>query len=92
MPEWSARSRQPLHRKPQSVAPRVDHWAAAQPPVAWQRLTLREGEKGLLVDVDALGFGMVKKSRHAVGISWCVGIRSTTPISFFVNKKIFSLL
>jgi SRSO17 transposase len=25
---------------------RVDAWAAAQPPSAWQRLSLREGEKG----------------------------------------------
>jgi len=28
---------------------RMDQWAAAQPPETWQRLTLREGEKGLLV-------------------------------------------
>ena len=49
VPEWSGRGRQPLHRKPQSAAQRVDQWAAAQPPDAWQRLTLREGEKGLLV-------------------------------------------
>jgi SRSO17 transposase len=48
VPEWSGRGRQPLHRKPQSAAQRVDQWAAAQPPDAWQRLTLREGEKGLL--------------------------------------------
>jgi hypothetical protein len=41
--------RQPLHRKSQSAAQRVDQWAAAQPADAWQRLTLREGEKGLLV-------------------------------------------
>ena len=49
MPEWSGRGRQPRHRKPQSAAQRVDQWAAAQPADAWQRLTLREGEKGLLV-------------------------------------------
>jgi len=47
VPEWSGRGRQPLHRKPQSAAQRVDQWAAAQPADAWQRLTLREGEKGL---------------------------------------------
>jgi SRSO17 transposase len=49
VPEWSGRGRQPLHRKPQSAAQRVDQWAAAQPADAWQQLTLREGEKGLLV-------------------------------------------
>jgi len=27
----------------------VEQWAAVQPPEAWQRLTLREGEKGLRV-------------------------------------------
>lgn len=27
---------------------RVDHWAAAQPTSAWQRVVLREGEKGML--------------------------------------------
>ena len=48
VPEWSGRGRQPLHRKPQSAAQRVDQWAAAQPADVWQRLTLREGEKGLL--------------------------------------------
>ena len=49
VPEWSGRGRQPRHRKPQSAGQRVDQWAAAQPYDAWQRLTLREGEKGLLV-------------------------------------------
>ncbi len=48
-PVWSGRGRQPLHRKSQSAAQRVDQWAAAQTADAWQRLTLREGEKGLLV-------------------------------------------
>jgi SRSO17 transposase len=49
LPEWSGRGRQPSHRKPQSAPQRVDQWAAAQPPDTWQRLTLRDGEKGLLV-------------------------------------------
>jgi len=49
VPEWSGRGRQPRHRKPQSAGQRVDQWAAAQPSDAGRRLTLREGEKGLLV-------------------------------------------
>ena len=49
VPEWSGRGRQPRLRKPQSATQRVDQWAAAQPAGAWQRLTLRDGEKGLLV-------------------------------------------
>lgn len=43
------RGRKPSRRQPQCASQRVDQWAAAQPPDAWQRLTLREGEKGLLV-------------------------------------------
>jgi SRSO17 transposase len=49
VPEWSGRGKKPIHRQPQWPAYRVDQWAAAQPAEAWQRLTLREGEKGLLV-------------------------------------------
>lgn len=49
VPEWSGRGKKPIHRRPQGTAQRVDQWAAAQPPEAWQRFTLREGEKGLLV-------------------------------------------
>lgn len=45
----SERGRKPTRLKAQCTSQRVDHWAAAQPPDAWQRLTLREGEKGLLV-------------------------------------------
>jgi SRSO17 transposase len=48
VPEWSGRGRKPVHRQSQCASQRVDQWAAAQPPEAWQRLTLREGEKGLL--------------------------------------------
>ena len=48
VPAWSGRGRQPIYRKPQCAAHRVDQWAAAQMPNAWRRLTLREGEKGLL--------------------------------------------
>lgn len=43
------RGRKPSRLKPQWASQRVDQWAAAQPSDAWQRLTLREGEKGLLV-------------------------------------------
>ena len=49
VPEWSGRGRKPVHRQPQCTPQRVDQWAASQAPEAWQRLTLREGEKGLLV-------------------------------------------
>ena len=49
VPEGSGRGRKPSRRQPQCTSQRVDQWAAAQPPEAWQRLTLREGEKGLLV-------------------------------------------
>jgi SRSO17 transposase len=49
VPEWSGRGRKPSHLQPQYASQRVDRWAVAQPPDAWQRLTLREGEKGILV-------------------------------------------
>jgi SRSO17 transposase len=49
VPAWSGRGKQPSHRKPQCTGQRVDQWAAAQTVDAWQQLTLREGEKGLLV-------------------------------------------
>lgn len=49
VPAWSGRGRRPLHPQAQSGPVRVDHWAAAQPADAWQRLCLREGEKGQLV-------------------------------------------
>jgi SRSO17 transposase len=47
--EWSGRGRKPVYRQPHCASQRVDRWAAAQTPDAWERLTLREGEKGLLV-------------------------------------------
>jgi len=49
VPVWSGRGKPPVRRKAQTPALRVDAWAAAQPASAWQRLTLREGEKGRLV-------------------------------------------
>ena len=49
VPEWSGGGRKPRCRKAQCVSSRVDQWAATQPEDAWQRLTLREGEKGVLV-------------------------------------------
>ncbi len=49
IPSWKGRGKQPIHRKAQQEAFRVDQWAANQAPDAWQKLTLREGEKGLLV-------------------------------------------
>jgi SRSO17 transposase len=49
VPKKSGRGRKPSRRHPQCAAYRVDQWAAAQPAEAWQRLTLREGEKGWLV-------------------------------------------
>jgi len=49
VPAGSGRGKRPVHPKAQVVPVRVDQWAAEQPPEAWQRLTLRAGEKGLLV-------------------------------------------
>lgn len=48
VPAWSGRGKRPVHRKARCAAFRVDRWAAEQPPEAWQRLTLRDGEKGEL--------------------------------------------
>lgn len=48
VPDWNGHGKRPWHRKAQCLALRVDQWAVAQAPEAWQRLTLREGEKGLL--------------------------------------------
>lgn len=48
VPAWSGRGKPPARRKAQSPAVRVDHWVAEQPAEAWQRLTLRAGEKGPL--------------------------------------------
>lgn len=49
VPEWSGRGRRPIHPKPQADGYRVAQWTAKQESKAWQRLTLREGEKGVLV-------------------------------------------
>lgn len=49
VPLWSGRGKRPVYLKAQSVPVRVDRWAAEQPPEAWQRLSLRGGEKGRLV-------------------------------------------
>ena len=49
VPAWSGRGRRPRHPQAQAAAVRVDHWVAAQPADAWQRLCLRGGEKGPLV-------------------------------------------
>jgi SRSO17 transposase len=49
VPAWSGRGRRPQHPQAQSAPVRVDHWTAAQPADAWQRLCLRGGEKGQLV-------------------------------------------
>lgn len=48
VPAWSGRGKHPTLLKAQSAPVRVDRWASAQPPEAWQRLILRGGEKGLL--------------------------------------------
>jgi len=48
VPEWSGRGRKPSHSQSQCASQRAGEWAGAQAPDAWQRLTLREGEKGLL--------------------------------------------
>lgn len=49
VPAWSGRGKRPIHPRAQSTPLRVDAWAAQQPPEAWQKLTLRGGEKGRLV-------------------------------------------
>ena len=46
IPSWNGRGKQPRKLKAQSEAMRVDQWASTQPDTAWQRLNLREGEKG----------------------------------------------
>ena len=46
VPAWKGRGKRPARLKAQCDQVRVDTWAAAQPTEAWQRLTLRDGEKG----------------------------------------------
>jgi SRSO17 transposase len=46
VPVKSGRGRPATKPVTQATAARVDDWAAAQPESAWQRLTLRVGEKG----------------------------------------------
>jgi SRSO17 transposase len=48
LPEWSGRGRRPTRPVTRRTPVRVDAWAAAQPASSWQRLGLREGEKGLI--------------------------------------------
>lgn len=45
----SVRGRTPTRKKSQRPSQRVDQWTATQPIEAWQRLALREGEKGWVV-------------------------------------------
>ena len=46
IPDWKGRGKRPKLLKAQCDAIRVDQWASEQPKEDWQRLTLREGEKG----------------------------------------------
>ena len=48
VPAWTGRGRHPSQRKAHCDSIRVDQWAAEQPEEAWQRLSLRDGEKGRL--------------------------------------------
>ena len=48
VPAHTGRGKAPTRRQPQHPGIRVDQWAAAQPPTAWQTLSLRDGEKGRL--------------------------------------------
>ena len=48
VPSWKGIGKQPKHLKAQCAALRVDQWASEQLAEAWQRLTLRDGEKGEL--------------------------------------------
>ena len=47
-PPATPRSRPPTRRQAQTPAVRVDRWAQQQPAEAWQRVTVRDGTKGLL--------------------------------------------
>jgi len=49
-PEWGGRGRRPTRLVTSAQPVRVDEWAAKQQSSDWQRLTLREGEKG---DIEA---------------------------------------
>jgi len=48
IPPGAGRGKPPRQRKAQTSAVRVDQWAASQPADAWQRLSLRAGEKGFI--------------------------------------------
>lgn len=48
VPAWKGRGKRPKRLKAHCDSIRVEHWAAEQPTKAWQRLTLRDGEKGRL--------------------------------------------
>jgi SRSO17 transposase len=48
VPARKGRGKQPQHLKAQGASIRVAKWATEQPERAWQRLTLRDGEKGML--------------------------------------------
>ncbi|MGH6821106.1 MAG: transposase [Methylocella sp.] len=48
VPAWKGRGKRPERLQAQCDALRVDAWAAGQPAEAWQRHTLRDGEKGYL--------------------------------------------
>lgn len=48
VPAWKGRGKRPERLKAQCDGVRVDAWVVGQPEEAWQRLTLRDGEKGHL--------------------------------------------
>ena len=48
VPEWSGRGKQPRHRKPQSVAQRVDQWAARPATRCLAATDLARGRKRLI--------------------------------------------
>lgn len=58
-----------------SAQVRINAWAAAQPAAAWQRVTLREGEK-LILSVDALTLAVwVQDEEHGAPIRYRLVIR-----------------
>ncbi len=72
------------------VAMRVDAWASAQPDAAWQRLSLREGEKGEILAEYLHGRVWVWDGRETQAHSWHLMVRrevgATTPSHYCLSN------
>ena len=74
-PPVTTRGRPPIALQAETPALRVDVWAQHHPPKAWQRVTLREGAKGLL-QVDILHHRVwLWDGQEAAGHSWHLIVR-----------------